>query len=253
MRWRGSGPFILQWRPDSVPRSSLSRSEHKPLLPLHWIHTHLTSCHWLFRTNFCLNLFMFPVWCRHHKDWAGLCMYFYLNFESWSKQMTWTWWPWSLSLFCALESSFTSGHNENTAGTPCVSNAPLRFKRPSAFHPFTMEDLHQRFASLRKSKDRFCFYETRWKVKNRAEHLFCRELLERQHAPQAARAPRRAPSPELPPLLTIQLHSFERWLWASLLHLHLSCASVSNMCSKAPEKPQRHYFWGLGMLKKCPI
>ena len=109
---------------------------------------------------------------------------------------------------------------------------PLVFyKRPTLVSVFT---------NWKKSKEDFHFYEKRQEGKIALSICFCSELLYRQHTPNAARVA--LPSSFLGATLSIpasSCHSFELYMWASVLCLNLFFVSINNMCPKVSKKPKR--------------
>ena len=82
------------------------------------------------------------------------------------------------------------------------------------------------FFFQKKSEEDFCFYEKRQKAK--IAH------------PEQGEWLHQAPSPETTPNISASgCHSVDLCLWASVLYLHSFYASVSKMCPKISEKPER--------------
>lgn len=80
------------------------------------------------------------------------------------------------------------------------------------------------FADKKKSKEDFCFYEKKAKNEKSFQHLFCRELLQRHHAPRAARvALPSSLSGNYTSISASSCHSSELCLRASVFYLNLLC------------------------------
>ena len=109
-------------------------------------------------------------------------------------------------------------------------------------------------ANWKPSKEDLGFYEKRWGAKIALITGFAASCNRASAHPAHRERPHQAPFPgDHPQHLSTELPSFELCLWASVLYLHLFCASVSKIGLQLPEKPKRGYCLGLGMLRNVSI
>ena len=100
---------------------------------------------------------------------------------------------------------------------------------PPTFQKFTL-------SHLTFMKDLLCtdgnqkIFVKRWKVTAPFNICFIVSCYGVSTQPEQREQPQKPPS--LGTTLSISRHSFELYLWASVLHLDSFCASVSNMCLK---------------------